>query len=195
MHDHFRLLLDSIATSPSSSSGYQPGAPLPLDYDRRSRSPELESSAHEAIRQLEATQQRLKQLFGGDEIVVDRRIRLAATTPFVVEFGTTVGREVSTAWCASERKGRYSHVVCSAWAAVDGGLSGYGFAHRLPCRLTLSKSMSDFHRAEQTLRAESNAHGLHHLFNAVAPRRRLDILVRGSLQAEPADSRRMFVCS
>ncbi|PWY98702.1 hypothetical protein BCV70DRAFT_26241 [Testicularia cyperi] len=120
--DHFRILLDAIEswthrsllrgdqTSSSrsistefvtqSSSSMPPRAPadvLVVDYDTRvmSRIPELETSPEVSLHEFEATVDRLFRVFGSSQgRLFTHPIRLRATTPFLVEMDSTIGREL-----------------------------------------------------------------------------------------------------
>ena len=111
VHDHIRILLDSIeswqssqpdTSQPASSTSPTlaapaPVAPLVVDYDIRSRQrlPELETSASVAITEFERIIQRLCNVFGRSSgQLYAQTLRLRATTPTIVDMESTVGREV-----------------------------------------------------------------------------------------------------
>lgn len=94
--DHLRILLDAIEDwqSHSASSSY---SILRVDYDSRiaSKLPHIETSASASLREFERTTKRLSQLFTGSRgNLYNQPLRLCATTPFVVEMDSTVGREL-----------------------------------------------------------------------------------------------------
>ena len=81
-------MLDAIE-GPSS------GDVIKLDYDKRMRSPPLETSARSALSEFEETQERIRRLFPRQAPHrMDQRLALSATTPAEVELGSTLGREV-----------------------------------------------------------------------------------------------------
>jgi len=87
-HDHFRLLLESLGSSASASA-------VALDYDCRTPAPAFERSAETARAELLKIKRQLQQAFGERAELMEKQVRLAATTPARLDFGTTVGREVS----------------------------------------------------------------------------------------------------
>lgn len=93
--DHLRILVDAIDSwqhSPSSSSKV-----LRVDYDSRiaSKLPHIETSPSSSLREFERTISRLYLIFEGSHgKLYSQPLRLCATTPFVVEMDSTVGREL-----------------------------------------------------------------------------------------------------
>ena len=113
--DHLRILLDAIeqwqASLPSSSRLQaselsKPSAQvyradssqaLRVDYDSRiaTKLPHIETSASASLREFKATTERLYRIFDGSQgRLYSQPLRLCATTPFVVEMDSTVGREL-----------------------------------------------------------------------------------------------------
>ncbi|PWN99028.1 hypothetical protein FA09DRAFT_359638 [Tilletiopsis washingtonensis] len=86
-HDHFRLLLESLGSSASASA-------VALDYDCRTPAPAFERSAETARAELLKIKRQLQQAFGEHAELMEKEVRLAATTPARLDFGTTVGREL-----------------------------------------------------------------------------------------------------
>lgn len=96
--------MNAVESSSSTSSDEA----LQLDYDKRMRAPPLETSAKAALAEFEQTQQRVRDLFGGDDSSasstsvpsmpvssdLDKAVSLSATTPAEVVLGSTLGREV-----------------------------------------------------------------------------------------------------
>lgn len=116
-HDHFRLLLESLGSSASASA-------VALDYDCRTPAPAFERSAETARAELLKIKRQLQQAFGEHAELMEKEVRLAATTPARLDFGTTVGREVSAlclvgqAACAKHKllcvDAQGSRAVCDA---------------------------------------------------------------------------------
>ncbi|KAK0566064.1 hypothetical protein OC861_003426 [Tilletia horrida] len=118
VHSHFEMLVDVMpdleqllaskadhggreaqGRSGSSGSHVESGSgdgDLPVvDYDRRSRNLEMESSSKVAISQYETLMGRLRQKLGGSNgRLFDAELKVRATTPVVQEFRTTFGREI-----------------------------------------------------------------------------------------------------
>ncbi|SPO31685.1 uncharacterized protein UTRI_06610_B [Ustilago trichophora] len=114
--DHLRILVDAIedwqarssasgstlsSSSPSatfSRSSKGKAAPmLRVDYDSRiaSKLPHIETSATASLREFQRTTDRLYRVFeGSNGRLYSQPLRLCATTPFVVEMDSTVGREL-----------------------------------------------------------------------------------------------------
>lgn len=99
--DHLRILLDAIedwqSHTYSSSSSSSSADLLRVDYDSRiaSKLPQTDTSVSACLEQFEETTKRLYQLFeGSDGSLYSQSLRLCATTPFVVEMDSTVGREL-----------------------------------------------------------------------------------------------------
>lgn len=100
-HDHFRLLLDSLAgtsTAPSLSSSAASSSsllPLSLSYDTRSRNITSETSHAAALESFVSLQRRLEvDTQRGRGVPAERRVLLDAVTPVVVQLESTWGREV-----------------------------------------------------------------------------------------------------
>ncbi|EST06763.1 hypothetical protein PSEUBRA_003745 [Kalmanozyma brasiliensis GHG001] len=94
--DHLRILTDAIedwqARSKSDSRSI-----LRVDYDSRiaSKMPHIETSVSASLREFERTVDRLYRVFkGSNGRLYNQSLRLCATTPFVVEMDSTVGREL-----------------------------------------------------------------------------------------------------
>lgn len=103
--DHLRILVNAIedwqarcSASGASGSGSGDSAPmLRVDYDSRiaSKLPHVETSASASLREFESTTKRLFRAFeGSNGRLYTQPLRLCATTPFVVEMDSTVGREL-----------------------------------------------------------------------------------------------------
>lgn len=89
VHDHFRLLLDSLATVTPSTS-------LQLCYDTRSRNVSSESSHPAALASFQSLLRRFEvETSAGKEVSGERKIVLEAVTPYKVVLETSWGREVS----------------------------------------------------------------------------------------------------
>ena len=91
--DHLRILLDSIEAWQTRSGA----SVLRVDYDSRmsSKVPHIETSASASLREFERTCSRLYRVFDGSKgELYTQPLRLCATTPFVVEMDSTVGREL-----------------------------------------------------------------------------------------------------
>lgn len=90
--DHLRILLDSIEAWQTRASGV-----LRVDYDSRisSKVAHIETSAAASLREFERTNSRLHRIFEASKgELYTQPLRLCATTPFVVEMDSTVGREL-----------------------------------------------------------------------------------------------------
>ncbi|KAN0062333.1 hypothetical protein ACQY0O_005215 [Thecaphora frezii] len=105
VHDHFRILAEALEdhvssssslSSSSSSSSSSSTRPIPLDYDLRTsrRLPSLETSLSVCLSEFRSVHARLDRLLSSNPTLLDRRERLRATTPDVVDSYTTVGREL-----------------------------------------------------------------------------------------------------
>lgn len=110
--DHLRILVDAIedwqkqslasgtrSSSSSSSRSKQddPKRVLRVDYDSRiaSKLPHIETSASASLREFQRTTDRLFRIFeGSNGRLYSQPLRLCATTPFIVEMDSTVGREL-----------------------------------------------------------------------------------------------------
>ena len=98
VHDHYRVLLDSIESSSKQKGANQQ---IDLDYDKRSRVVPLETSAKSALQEFESTIDRIQRILGENQgksssrdVHLDRPIRLSATTPIEIELGSSLGREM-----------------------------------------------------------------------------------------------------
>ncbi|KAL8291665.1 hypothetical protein RQP46_001923 [Phenoliferia psychrophenolica] len=91
-HDHFRLLLDSLRSSPPSPS------PLLLSYDTRSRNVASESSHAAALESFRNLRRRLEDETSEGRVDSGRRVLLEAVTPETVDLESTWAREL---WFAS----------------------------------------------------------------------------------------------
>jgi hypothetical protein len=90
--DHLRILLDSIEAWQTRASSV-----LRVDYDSRmsSKVAHIETSVAASLREFERTNSRLYRIFEGSKgELYTQPLRLCATTPFVVEMDSTVGREL-----------------------------------------------------------------------------------------------------
>ncbi|PWN31844.1 uncharacterized protein FA14DRAFT_127674 [Meira miltonrushii] len=99
VHDHYRVLLDSIESSSKRNDGGDEG--IDLDYDKRTRVVPLETSAKSALQEFESTIDRIQRIFnrkqGQDaswDVHLDRHVRLSATTPAEIELSSSLGREL-----------------------------------------------------------------------------------------------------
>ena len=97
VHDHYRVLLDSIESS-KRKGGEEA---IELDYDKRTRVVPLETSGKVALEEFESTIERIQKLFNQKQsqgafwdLHLDRPIRLFATTPAEIELGSSLGREM-----------------------------------------------------------------------------------------------------
>jgi len=88
VHDHYRLLLSSLSNSTSSQ-------PPTIDYDQRPPAPNLETSSKACLEEFESLMKNLKNLVKGDGSWYGRECLVRATTPEVIDFRSSVGREVS----------------------------------------------------------------------------------------------------
>ncbi len=94
--DHLRILTDAIEDWQTRSKADATSI-LRVDYDSRiaSKLPHMETSVSASLREFERTTERLFRLFRGSEgRLYTQPLRLCATTPFVVEMDSTVGREL-----------------------------------------------------------------------------------------------------
>ena len=94
--DHVRILTDAIADW-QRRSNTDTKAVLRVDYDSRlaNKLPHIESSVTASLREFERTTDRLYRVFEGSQgRLYTQPLRLCATTPFVVEMDSTVGREL-----------------------------------------------------------------------------------------------------
>lgn len=97
VHDHYRVLLDSIESS-NRKSGDEA---IDLDYDKRTRVVPLETSAKSALQEFESTIERIQRIFnpkqgqeGSWDVHLDKHVRLSATTPAEIELSSSLGREL-----------------------------------------------------------------------------------------------------
>ncbi|CDR98856.1 uncharacterized protein SPSC_04457 [Sporisorium scitamineum] len=94
--DHLRILTDAIADWQTRIKT-DAKAVLRVDYDSRiaSKLPHIETSVAASLREFERTTDRLYRVFDGSHgRLYTQPLRLCATTPFVVEMDSTVGREL-----------------------------------------------------------------------------------------------------
>ncbi|CBQ71431.1 conserved hypothetical protein [Sporisorium reilianum SRZ2] len=94
--DHLRILTDAIAEWQARIQT-DAKAVLRVDYDSRitSKLPHIETSVSASLREFERTTDRLYRVFDGSHgRLYTQPLRLCATTPFVVEMDSTVGREL-----------------------------------------------------------------------------------------------------
>ncbi|SGZ06426.1 BQ5605_C031g10942 [Microbotryum silenes-dioicae] len=97
LHDHYRLLLDSLllATPHDPSSSSSSPSPVELSYDVRSRNIASETSHKAALEAFIQLQHRLEtETRSGTAIEPDRTIRLEAVTPFKVRVESSWAREL-----------------------------------------------------------------------------------------------------
>ncbi|KAJ9476220.1 hypothetical protein PHBOTO_006302 [Pseudozyma hubeiensis] len=94
--DHLRILTDAIADWQHRVQK-DSRAVLRVDYDSRiaSKLVDMETSVPISLREFERTTDRLYRIFeGSNGRLYNQSLRLCATTPFVVEMDSTVGREL-----------------------------------------------------------------------------------------------------
>ncbi len=95
--DHLRILLDSIEAGKLARL-----ACFAFDYDSRmsSKVAHIETSVAASLREFERTNSRFYRIFEGSKgELYTQPLRLCATTPFVVEMDSTVGRELWFVGC------------------------------------------------------------------------------------------------
>lgn len=94
IHDHYRLLLDAAAPETKSS------APLVFSYDTRSRNVAAETSRQAALDSYVELDRRLRdETAQGKKLPANRRMKMEAVTPVIVELETTWAREVRCQSC------------------------------------------------------------------------------------------------
>ncbi|GAA6008638.1 hypothetical protein JCM11491_003378 [Sporobolomyces phaffii] len=101
LHDHYRLLLDSVSPPPSSpsSASSPPPAPLRVNYDVRSRNGDAENHHGACVESFRHLSERLEtETRAGRAIPSNRKVLLTAVTPERVVVESTWGREL---WFAS----------------------------------------------------------------------------------------------
>lgn len=94
--DHLRILVDAVADWQTRIQT-DPSALLRVDYDSRvaSKLPHVETSVSASLHEFQRTTDRLYRIFEGSHgRLYAQSLRLCATTPFVVEMDSTVGREL-----------------------------------------------------------------------------------------------------
>lgn len=94
--DHLRILVDAIYDWQVRVK-HEPRSILHVDYDSRmaSKLACVEMSVSASLREFQRTTERLYDVFrGSDGGLYHQSVRLCATTPFVVEMDSTVGREL-----------------------------------------------------------------------------------------------------
>ncbi|TKY86970.1 hypothetical protein EX895_003647 [Sporisorium graminicola] len=94
--DHLRILTDAIADWQARIKT-DAKAVMRVDYDSRiaSKLPHIETSVTASLREFERTADRLYRVFDDSHgRLYSQPLRLCATTPFVVEMDSTVGREL-----------------------------------------------------------------------------------------------------
>ncbi|GAA5960441.1 hypothetical protein JCM3765_007515 [Sporobolomyces pararoseus] len=91
LHDHYRLLLDAIPTSPTSSSS----EPLKVNYDIRTRNGDAESRHQACVDSFKHLSERLKrETKFGKGIPANRKVYLTALVPEKIQVESTYGREL-----------------------------------------------------------------------------------------------------
>ncbi|EPQ25640.1 uncharacterized protein PFL1_06777 [Pseudozyma flocculosa PF-1] len=98
VHDHFRILAESLENHVSTPHTPQSSrdTPIELDYDLRSsrRLPSLETSTSTCLDEFKDVHARLSNLLTAHPTLLAHPVNLCATTPDIVETRTTVGREL-----------------------------------------------------------------------------------------------------
>lgn len=93
--DHLRILLDAIESWQAQST--PSSRPLMVDYDSRviNKLPQLDTCPDVSLREFRATNERLYRLFEqSNGQLYSQPVLLRATTPFVVDMESTIGREL-----------------------------------------------------------------------------------------------------